>query len=511
MATDSRAMPIPPFPPGYRASGILMHVTSLPSRYGIGDMGPAAFTWIDRLADAGQKWWQVLPLGPTGFGNSPYQSPSSFAGNTLLVSPERLVEDGLIRAEDCAGVSFPAGKIDFDAVTRFKERLFDLAWANFRAGARPDLQPAFDKFRKDHAFWLDDFALFMALKAKYNGAAYQDWPQELVRRNPAALAAGRQELAEALDSVRFRQFLAGRQWRTLREYAHGRGLRLLGDLPIFVAPDSADVWAHPEFFLLDANGRPRVVAGVPPDYFSPQGQLWGNPLYDWEALRRTGYRWWVARLKAVLSYLDAVRLDHFRAFEAAWHIPAGASTAEHGQWVPGPGPDFFHSVRTALGRLPLLAEDLGMITDEVRALRDRVQLPGMRVLHFAFDGSPDNPFLPQNYVANAVVYTGTHDNDTTRGWYATLPEDARRRVWKLAGRPSIGDERTVAAELVRVAWLSKAALAIAPLQDVLNLGSEARMNVPGRAEGNWRWRCTEEMLAGPVFQQLRELTRKSGR
>jgi 4-alpha-glucanotransferase len=510
MANDSRALPVPPFPPGYRASGILLHVTSLPSPYGIGDMGPSAFSWVDRLAEAGQHWWQVLPLGPTGFGNSPYQSPSSFAGNTLIISPERLVEDGLLRADDCAGASFPAGEIDFEAVTRFKERLLDLAWANFRAGARPDLQPAFDKVRQDHAFWLDDFALFMALKARYNGAAYQDWPPELVRRNPAALAAARKELAEALENVRFRQFVAARQWRTLREYAHARGIRLLGDLPIFVSPDSADVWAHPEFFLLDANCRPRVVAGVPPDYFSPQGQLWGNPLYDWDALRRTGYRWWVARLRAVLSYLDAVRLDHFRAFEAAWHIPAGAATAEHGHWVPGPGADFFNAVRTALGKLPLLAEDLGMITDAVRALRDQVQLPGMRVLHFAFDGTPDNPFLPQNYVPNTVVYTGTHDNDTTRGWYAALPEHTRRVVWKQVGRPA-GNERAVAWELIRMAWASVAALSVAPLQDVLNLGTEARMNVPGRAEGNWRWRCTEDMLAAPAFQQLRELTRKCGR
>jgi 4-alpha-glucanotransferase len=487
-----------------------LHVTSLPSRYGIGDMGPAAYGWVDRLADAGQNWWQMLPLGPTGFGNSPYQSPSSFGGNTLLISPERLVEDGLLREEDCAGASFPVGEIDFEAVTRFKEPLLGMAWSNFRAGARADLQPAFDKFRQDHAFWLDDFALYMALKARHQGAAYQEWPADLVRRNPAALAAARKELADALDAVRFRQFLAGRQWRALREYAHGRGLRLLGDLPIFVSPDSADVWAHPEFFLLDPNGRPRVVAGVPPDYFSPKGQLWGNPLYDWDALRRTGYRWWVARLRAVLSYLDAVRLDHFRAFEAAWHIPAGSQTAEQGRWVPGPGADFFHAVRSALGRLPLLAEDLGMITDAVRALRDQVHLPGMRVLQFAFDGSPDNPFLPQNYVPNTVVYTGTHDNDTTRGWYATLPEDARRLVWKQFGKP-VGNERAAAGEMIRLAWSSKAALAVAPLQDVLNLGTEARMNVPGRAEGNWRWRCTPDMLASPAFQQLGELTRKCGR
>jgi 4-alpha-glucanotransferase len=490
---------------------VLLHVVSLPSPYGIGDVGAAALAWIDRLHEAGQSWWQALPLGPTGYGDSPYQSLSSFAGNWLLVSPDWLIEDGLLRGSDTQGRSFPSDAVDYEAVASFKHRLLEEAWTNFNdGGARPDLRPDYAQFCQDHAQWLEDYALFRALKSKHGGSPFFEWPADLARRAPGALAQARRELASQIDRVRFAQFLLFRQGARLKQHAHAQGVRLIGDLPFFVSLDSSDVWANPELFLLDEHRRPRVVAGVPPDYFSAEGQLWGNPVYDWEALRRTGYRWWVDRLRALLAHVDVVRLDHFRGFGAAWHVPAGAPTARSGRWVPGPGGEFFDAVRKELGALPFIAEDLGLITPDVHALRDRFRVPGTRVLQFAFDGHADNPYLPRNYVANTVVYTGTHDNPTTREWYEALPDDQRRNFWSLL-KCSGGDSREAVLALMGLAWSSIAALAIAPLQDVLDLGPEARMNVPGRAEGNWRWRCTEQMLTGPAFEWLRELTTISSR
>ncbi len=503
-------MSLPLFPPDYRAAGVLLHVTSLPSPYGVGDVGGAALAWIDHLREAGQSWWQVLPLGPTGYGDSPYQSLSSFAGNELLVSPDWLIEDELLRARDCEGAKFSPDTVDFEAVAPFKHRLLETAWTNFRAGARPDLRPAYARFCQDHALWLEDYALFRALKSRYGGAHYLDWPGEVSRRAPGALAQARRELGGQIDQVCFTQFLLFRQGSRLQHHARVRGVRLIGDLPFFVSPDSSDVWANPELFLLDEQHRPRVVAGVPPDYFSATGQLWGNPVYDWDAMRRTGYRWWVDRLRALLVHVDVIRLDHFRGFATAWHVPAGASTAQPGAWVPGPGAEFFAAVEQALGALPFIAEDLGLITPDVYALRDHFRVPGTRVLQFAFDGHEDNPYLPDNYVANTVAYTGTHDNPTTSEWYADLPEDQRRNFWDCLKR-SGGDGREAAAALIGLAWSSIAALTIAPLQDVLNLGRGARMNVPGQSQGNWRWRCPEQALAGPAFEWLRELTTTSGR
>ena len=510
MSDDGRRVSISPFPSGYRASGVLLHVSSLPSPYGIGDVGPAAVAWVDRLHEAGQSWWQALPLGPTGYGNSPYQSLSSFAGNELLVSPDGLIEDGLLRTRDREGKSFSTASVDYDAVIPFKNRLLETAWANFSGGARRDLQPDFDRFCHDQAHWLEDYALFRALKAKYKGAYYLEWPAELARRVPAALARARQELAGHIDQVRFAQFLLFRQAERLKELAHAKGLRLIGDLPFFVSPDSSDVWANPELFLLDEQHRPRFVAGVPPDYFSAKGQLWGNPVYDWDAVRRTGYRWCIDRLRALVTYVDAVRLDHFRGFAAAWHVPAGAPTAQSGQWVPGPGAEFFNVVQRELGGLPFIAEDLGLITPDVSALREQFHLPGTRVLQFAFDGHSDNPHLPDNYACNTVVYTGTHDNPTTREWHEELPAGQRQIFWRYLKRPE-GPSNKAAPALMELAWSSRAALAIVPLQDVLNLGTEARMNMPGRAEGNWRWRCPEAMLSTPAFQWLRDLTKASDR
>jgi 4-alpha-glucanotransferase len=510
MSEDRRRVNLPPFPPQYRASGVLLQVTSLPSPYGIGDVGPAAMAWVDRLYEAGQSWWQALPLGPTGYGDSPYQPLSSFAGNELLISPDWLIEEGLLRASDCAGHTFPAGAVEYEAVVPFKHRLLEMAWTNFSVGARPDLLPAYELFCHDHAHWLEDYALFRALKGRYNGDYYLDWPAELVQRSPAALARARRELANEIAQVCFAQFLLFRQGARLKQYAEAKGVRLIGDLPFFVSPDSSDVWANPELFLLDEHHRPRVVAGVPPDYFSVQGQLWGNPIYDWDALRRTGYRWCIDRLRALLAHVDVIRLDHFRAFAAAWHIPAGAPTAQSGLWVAGPGAEFFSAVQAELGGLPFIAEDLGLITPDVSALRDQFHLPGMRVLQFAFDGHSNNPYLPHNYAPNTVVYTGTHDNATTRGWYEDAPDSQRKSLWKYLKRPG-GESGEAASALLGLAWSSVAALAMAPLQDLLNLGSEARMNVPGRAEGNWRWRCTEAMLRAPAFQWLRDLTKTTNR
>ena len=501
---------LPPFSSQYRASGLLLHVTSLPSPYGIGDVGPAALSWIDRLHEAGQSWWQALPLGPTGYGNSPYQSLSSFAGNGLIISPDWLIEDGLLKPDDCHAGSFPQTRIDYNAVIPFKHGLLEKAWANFSAGARADLQPAYEQFCNDQADWLEDYSLFRALKVRFNDAYYLDWPAELGQRDPAAINRVRHELADQIGAVSFAQFLLFRQAERLKSHARSKGLGLIGDLPFFVSPDSSDVWAHPEFFLLDEQRRPRFVAGVPPDYFSAQGQLWGNPVYNWDALRQSGYRWCISRLRSLLAHVDVIRLDHFRAFAAAWHVPAGAPTAQSGKWVPGPGADFFQAVQRELGGLPFIVEDLGLITPDVYALRDQFHLPGTRVLQFAFDGHSDNQYLPDNYIANTVVYTGTHDNPTSRGWFEELPDDQQQNVWKHVKQFDNGNGEVVPA-LMGLAWSSVAALAMAPLQDLLNLGNEARMNVPGRAEGNWRWRSTERMFSNQPFEWLGELTRNSNR
>ncbi len=500
---------VPPFPPDYRASGLLLHVTSLPSPYGIGDLGSSALEWVNRLHEAGQSWWQALPLGPTGYGNSPYQSLSSFAGNALLISPGGLIADGLLRAGDCES-QLASNAVDYESIIPFKDRLLETAWTNFKAGERKDLRSAFEEFCAHQANWLEDYALFRALKARYHGAYYLDWPGELVQRKPKALDEARRELASQIDQVRFAQFLLLRQADQLKDHAHSKGIGLIGDLPFFVSPDSSDVWANPELFLLDEQRRPRFVAGVPPDYFSAQGQLWGNPVYNWDALRATGYRWCIERLRSLLAHVDVIRLDHFRGFAAAWYVPAGAPTAQTGQWVPGPGASFFQAVQREVGRLPFIAEDLGVITPDVSALRDQFQVPGTRVLQFAFDGHADNPYLPHNFVSNTVAYTGTHDNAPTREWYEELPDYQRQNFWNYLQRAP-GEAADAAPSLMRLAWSSKAALTIAPLQDLFNLGGDSRMNVPGRADGNWRWRSSEKTLSSPAFEWLQELTESSKR
>lgn len=484
-----------------RAAGVLVHPTSFPGPYGIGELGPAALSFLDFLAAAGQRLWQILPLGPTGFGGSPYQPYSAFAGNPLLVSTERLLADGLVTPEEIVPEQqLAGGTVDFDAVAAFKNRVLRQAFSRFTGNA------AFDAFVSDQRAWLDDYALFMALKAAHGGAAWSDWNPAVARRDSTALAVARQQLAAEMMYQRFVQFRFFGDQRIIRDHARTLGIQIIGDLPIFVALDSADVWAHPEYFHLDAGGRPTVVAGVPPDYFSATGQLWGNPLYNWDVMARDGYRWWMARLRHTLEWCDIVRLDHFRGIEAYWAVPAGDETAVHGAWEPGPGADFFEAARAELGGLPIVAEDLGLITPEVERLRDQFELPGMKVLQFSFSDA-DNPYLPHNHVRNCVVYTGTHDNDTTRGWWATLSQAERDFARDYLARD--GDD--IAWDLLRVALASVAVWAVVPLQDLLDLDSTARMNAPGEPEGNWRWRFDATALTPGLAARLRRLTELYGR
>jgi 4-alpha-glucanotransferase len=490
-----------------RSAGILLHPTSLPGPYGIGDLGEAAYQWVDGLVRSRQKWWQILPLGPTGYGDSPYQAFSAFAGNLYLISPDALVQEGLLNPADLEGYDFPADRVDYGPVIQFKLGLLARAWENFRGGFAAELKAAFAEFCDREAGWLNDFALFMALKSAHGGDTWQSWERDLVLRRPAALERARRKLDDPAGMHKFGQFLFFRQWLAVKDYANAKGVRLIGDVPIFVSGDSSDVWANPQLFLLDEQRQPRVVAGVPPDYFSSTGQLWGNPLYDWEAARRDGYAWWVARLRATLKQVDLIRLDHFRGFEAYWEVPAGSENAIHGRWVKGPALDLFFALRDQLGGLPLIAEDLGLITPEVETLRDDLHLPGMRILQFAFGGAPEDRFLPHNYEPNSVVYTGTHDNDTTRGWYATIADHERHFVRRYLGR----DGGDIAWDLIRLAWSSVADWALAPLQDVLDLGTEARMNFPGKPSGNWGWRYTREQLTDGVLGRLEDLTRLYGR
>jgi 4-alpha-glucanotransferase len=485
-----------------RRAGVLLHVTSLPNKFGIGDLGPAAYAWVDTLAAAKQSWWQVLPLGPTGYGDSPYQCFSAFAGNPNLISPEALVSDGVIPTVELNGAEFPEGPVDYERVGEFKSRLTERAWANFRAGRETALKDDFNDYCERQKEWLDEFATFMAIKDTQGQRSWQEWPERLRGRDFITIRDARRDLADQIGLHKFRQFLFARQWTRLRDHAKRRRVRFIGDMPIFVALDSADVWANADLFLLDRDRRPTVQAGVPPDYFSATGQLWGNPLYDWEAHERGGYPWWKARLASTLRQVDLLRLDHFRGFEAAWHVPAGQPTAENGRWVNGPGLKLFDALRKELGSLPLIAEDLGVITPEVDALRTELSLPGMRIMQFAFGGATEERFLPHNYERHTVVYTGTHDNNTTAGWYQDLtPEESgyfRRYV------PDTGEGP--AWELIRLAWSSVAELAVTPLQDVLGLGGEARMNVPGQPKGNWRWRATAAQIAGADWAKLAELT-----
>ncbi len=492
-----------------RAAGLLLHPTSLPGQFPIGDLGPAAIAMLDWMVEAGFTVWQVLPLGPTGLGDSPYNSLSAFAGNPLLISPEALVADGLLPPEALAPwEGLPTASVDYAAAVACKEQLLRLAWERFAAGGFPELAAELDRFAdtERRAAWLDDWALYISLKREHAGASWLDWEPALRGRDPQALRRKSAALADEIRFAEFCQFLFFRQWSAVRRAAESRGIRILGDVPIYVAPDSADTWANSALFDLAADGRLRAVAGVPPDYFSADGQRWGNPLYRWDVLQAQGFSWWIARLRAQLEIAHVLRLDHFRGFVAYWRIPERASTARRGKWVKGPGEAFFQAVREALGGLPLLAEDLGEINARVHSLRKRLDLPGMRVLQFGF-GAIDSDHSPHRHQPRSAVYTGTHDNDTTRGWFAHVGDDERRRILTYLG----ATPATITAAMIRAAYGSVAELAILPLQDVLDLGSESRMNTPGKEGGNWAWRVRHEDVPDGAAGRMRELAEATAR
>jgi 4-alpha-glucanotransferase len=494
-----------------RSSGILLHPTSLPSRFGIGDLGPEAYRWVDFLEDSGQGLWQVLPLGPTGYGDSPYQSFSAFAGNPLLISPEKLAEEGFLSEADLADTPpFPDHKVDYGPVITFKLSLLRRAFANFQAHASSTRRTEFADFCETHRTWLDDYALFMALKGVHGGANWGDWEGDIAMRQPEAMSRWSNILADEVRFHQFVQFQFFQQWLALKDYANVRHIQIIGDIPIFVAYDSADVWANPHLFYLDEAGRPTVVAGVPPDYFSPTGQLWGNPHYRWDVMAATGYAWWIEHFRTTLTLVDIVRVDHFRGFEACWEVPASEDTAINGRWVKGPDADLFVAVEQALGKLPIIAEDLGVITPEVVALREGFGFPGMKILQFAFTSDPKAmvpAFLPHNFERNCVVYTGTHDNNTTLGWFNDATPGEREAAQKYIGVYGLN----IPWAFIRLAFASVADMAIIPLQDVLGLGAEARMNHPSKVGGWWSWRVSPGMLTDAIADRLRELATVYGR
>lgn len=504
-----------------RSSGILLHPTSLPGPYGIGDLGREAYRFADFLAEAGQSVWQVLPLGPTGFGDSPYQLFSAFAGNPLLISLETLLEHGwLTQADIQTPPMFPHDTVDFGRVIPWKVERLRLAAANFRGSAAPGDRADFNVFCAANANWLDDYALFMALKTAHGeDSIWTRWEPEVAFRQPAALDAWSTRLAREIENCKLFQWEFYRQWRTLKVHCAGRGIRLMGDVPIYVAHDSADVWSHPELYQLDERGQPIAVAGVPPDYFSATGQLWGNPIYRWDRLAETGYQWWIERLRAAFTQVDLLRLDHFRGFEAYWEVPAGEPTAAHGRWVKGPGAGLFHALQAALGSLPMVAENLGVITPEVEAMRETFGFPGMAVLQFAFGSDPQAPdFQPHNYPHHRVAYTGTHDNDTVMGWWHSSGTGDSTRTTEGVGKEKEHAQRYLNTDghemnwvLIRALMASVAELVLFPLQDPLGLGTEARMNTPAVLGGNWRWRFRREVLTQELAARLRELTTLYGR
>ncbi|HXD86770.1 MAG TPA: 4-alpha-glucanotransferase [Urbifossiella sp.] len=493
-----------------RSSGVLLHPTALPGHFGIGDLGPSAHAWIDALARAGQRWWQVLPLGPTGYRDSPYQSASTFAGNLNLISPELVAADSLACLGDSDGCVLPtSGPVHFSEVIPRKRRLVREAWKRFSASdGYANLRSAFDRFQSAEAAWLEDYVLFAAIKDHLGGKPWWEWPPPLAAHDETALKTIGAELQEEIGAHRFGQFLFFRQWKALRDHAAAKGIRIIGDLPIYVAEDSADVWGSPHLFQLGPDRRPTIVAGVPPDYFTASGQLWGNPIYNWDVHLRSDFAWWIDRVRAALKLFDVIRLDHFRGLESYWAVPAGSATAACGQWKPGPGAAILHALQEALGTMPIIAEDLGFITPPVEQLRAQFDLPGMRILQFAFGGAVESRFLPHNYDRTVVAYTGTHDNDTTAGWAGKLTAEERRAF---ADYVPLANNEPVEA-LIRLAWGSVADLAIAPLQDVLGLGTESRFNFPGTLEGNWTWRMAGSVLENLDWaDRLRRLTEVYGR
>ncbi len=502
-----------------RASGVLLHPTSLPSAYGVGDLGANAYKFVDFLQKAKQSYWQVLPLGPTGFGDSPYQSFSAFAGNMNMIAPELLVEDGFLTSEEINHKpDFPVGKVDFGKLYDWKNELLALAFEKFKQTTSVDLRGKFETFCQQEKYWLDDYALFRAVKKSQDQKLWLEWDEPLKLREDTALHFAKENLRDDIQSQKFQQWLFFRQWSDLKKYANDKNIKIVGDVPIFISLDSSDVWCNPQEFKLNADGSPRVVAGVPPDYFSATGQLWGNPIYNWDAMREDGFRWWISRVRATLKTVDVVRVDHFRGFAAAWEVPGGDTTAVNGQWVNVPGVALFNSLKNALGDLPFWAEDLGVITPDVEELRDGFGFPGMRILQFAFGGDAKNHDLPHNYISNSVAYTGTHDNDTTVGWFNSgIGAGSTRDVSQIKKEHDFclkyldSDGREIHWDFVRAVWSSVANSALVPMQDLLGLGNDARMNLPGSTKGNWYWQCQDGDFSDEIAERLKSLTEIYGR
>jgi 4-alpha-glucanotransferase len=502
-----------------RASGILLHPTSLPGDYGIGDLGPNAYEFVDLLVEAKQTYWQILPLGPTGYGDSPYQCFSAFAGNTLLISPEKLVDDGLLTEEQIANrPDFPAHKVDFGGVYEWKNKILPEAYKSFQQTTSVDLRGKFETFIQENGWWLDDFAAYRAIKLSQDQKAWYEWPAPLKLREKGPLAAKVDQLFDEVHAQKFYQFLFFRQWQELKEYANKNGVKIIGDIPIFIALDSADVWCNQSKFKLNADGSPKVVAGVPPDYFSKTGQLWGNPIYNWDAMKADGFHWWIARVAFTLKTVDVVRVDHFRGFAAAWEVPGDDPTAEHGRWVDVPGKELFLALKRAIGELPVIAEDLGVITPDVEELRDGFGFPGMRILQFAFGGDAKNHDLPHNYIRNCVAYTGTHDNDTTVGWWlsqagagSTRDTAAITHEHDFCLKYLNTDGTEIHWDFIRAVWASVADTAVTPLQDLLGIGTEGRMNLPASTSGNWYWRYTDGSITDEIVERLKGMTETYGR
>jgi 4-alpha-glucanotransferase len=491
-----------------RASGILMHPTSLPSPGGIGDFGPAAYRFVDWLAAAKQTLWQILPLGPVGFGNSPYSCTSAFAGNVLMISLERLADRELIDRNKLGSLTDGEMPVDFDSVRAHKLPLLRQAANNFLKFAGSIGRGRFEQFCRDAESWLEDYVLYSVLREHFGNRAWNEWPDEIAHRDPKSIAKLRNELHDQIDQERFLQFAFFEQWRAVHSYCSTRGIRIIGDVAIFVSYDSADVWTHPDLFRLKKDLSPVVVAGVPPDAFSKTGQRWGNPVYDWDALKARGYNWWIQRMRWAVKTCDILRLDHFRGFEAYWEIPADEPTAVHGHWVKGPNTDLFETMRTALGDLPFIAEDLGYITPEVRQLRKELDIPGMKVLQFGFGDRGAHIYLPHRFQADSVVYTGTHDNDTTVGWWNSCATKEEKKLATLYLGIYEGDVHWA---FIRAALTSVAVLSIVPVQDILGLGSDCRMNIPSKVEGNWSWRLPHQALTPKLAKKLSLLVQATDR
>jgi 4-alpha-glucanotransferase len=494
-----------------RGSGILLHLTSLPSPFGIGDMGPWAYRFADFLSEAKQSFWQILPLNPTDadHGNSPYHSISAFACNVWLISPELLVQDGLLAESDLeSSPDFPQDRLDYRAVYAYKKALFVRAYQRFQTERDSH---DYERFCLENAYWLDDFALFLALKSRFNGQVWVEWPEGIRDRKPEALESLKKELMEKLEKEKFLQYIFFKQWIALKEYCNQRGIQIFGDMPIYVDYDSADLWKHPELFKLDQQKKPYVVAGVPPDYFSETGQLWGNPIYRWDMMKKNGYDWWIGRIRHNLELFDLVRIDHFRGIVAYWEVPAAENTAINGRWIEAPAMDFFNHVAKKFPYLPIIAEDLGIITPDVREVMQHFDLPGMKLLLFAFgEDLPTNPYIPHNIPKNCVAYTGTHDNNTARGWFEKeATSEDKKRLFRYLGRKVAAEE--LHWELIRLVMMSAADMAILPMQDLLGLGEEARMNRPATREGNWLWRLEADQLTPSLSTKLREMTQIYGR